>query len=357
MKPKTQHFHSLDTLRGVACVLIAIYHMTNMRWKFGGHVLVDLFLVLSGFVLAHSYLYGPSVVGKREFLVRRFARMWPLHVFTLFFTFGVVSYGLNGLFFTPPGSGVHNNWLTLFEHLTMTHNLGFPPNGKFVSSWNFPSWSISVEFWVNVLFILTTTRKTPSWRFLLLSVVCLGIVMRGWGTLATFNENYLGYFNSGLMRGLASFFLGVVSYRLFLRYRHIELGPKTALGLEVGSIALTVFFLYIGIWGYPLWEFLAPYFFMFMIALFAMHQGALSQASVRLRYVGVISYSIYLNHIAVMIFINHRVVTSWLPREWIIPFGVVILLIFSHFTYKYIERPSQRFILRKWLPPREQTVG
>ncbi|HRV81968.1 MAG TPA: hypothetical protein P5218_11045, partial [Planctomycetota bacterium] len=181
--------------------------------------------------------------------------------------------------------------------------------------------------------------------------------MRGWGTLATFNENYLGYFNSGLMRGLASFFLGVVSYRLFLRYRHIELGPKTALGLEVGSIALTVFFLYIGIWGYPLWEFLAPYFFMFMIALFAMHQGALSQASVRLRYVGVISYSIYLNHIAVMIFINHRVVTSWLPREWIIPFGVVILLIFSHFTYKYIERPSQRFILRKWLPPREQTVG
>jgi len=79
-------FQALDSWRGVAALMVVIYH-APLLWSFydAGFVrhswlFVDFFFVLSGFVIAHAYaskLRDMTDVG--HFMLRRFGRVWPLH--------------------------------------------------------------------------------------------------------------------------------------------------------------------------------------------------------------------------------------------------------------------------------------
>ncbi|MDF1836982.1 MAG: acyltransferase [Planctomycetota bacterium] len=347
-----RHFHGLDTLRGIAALLVALYHLSGMKYGFAGYVLVDFFLVLSGFVLAHSYLYRSVAVGKWEFAIRRFARLWPMHVVALFLMYGAVYYPLYGRFFSEPGSNSHNTWNTLIQNLTLTHNIGLPPNGPYVWSWNTPSWSISVEFWVNILFILLITKRTKNLSMLVLSVVCLGVVFHGAGSLGSYNENFFAVLNSGMLRGIASFVLGIISYRLYLRYKDRAMGAGLASLLELLCAALVVFFLYTKHLGMPGLELLAPFAFTLMVPFLACEHGHLSKAAVHFKYLGTISYSVYLNHMGIWILFSHKWIADHVGDNGRLAIQMVVLLIFSHFTFQYIERPSQRFLLKRLLPKR-----
>ena len=359
---KTKHYQALDTLRGLACLLVAGYHVTGMSWSMGGHVLLDFFLVLSGFVLAHSYLYRDKPLSKYEFIVRRIARLWPLHVFTLLFTWFVVFYGLKGKspFFEP-----FNTWTTLIQNLLMSHNIGLPPNGPTFWSWNPPSWSIAVEFWVNIFFIFFIVRTTPTWVLLLLSLVCLYPIYEQAGTLGTYNENFYGYLNSGLLRGFVSFHLGIIAYRIFKKGREKQGSVEVATVMEVACILGFAFFLFAKYLGVVKLELLAPFFFMLMVPVYAWERGALTRFLGRYSYLGVISFSIYLNHIAMQIFFNDPIMTSWmvpdsftgLTREnWIMAWILLGTVVLSHFTYQYVERPAQRLMLRTLLPGKPKPV-
>ncbi len=345
-----KHFHSLDTLRGVAALLVAFFHLSSMRFGFAGYVFVDFFLVLSGFVLAHSYLYRDVPVGKWEFAIRRFARLWPMHVVAIGVMYGAIRYPLYGSFFSEPGSNGHNTWGTLLQNLTLTHNIGLPPNGAFVWTWNLPSWSISVEFWVNILFILLVTKSTKNGVLFVLSLVCLGLVLHGSGSLGTYNENYFGVLNSGMLRGIGSFVLGIISYRLYQRFGHVSISRVHATILELLSAALVVVFLYASHWGVPRLEVLAPYFFCLMIPFFACEHGTLTRRLVGFRYLGTISYSVYLNHMAIWVLFSHKWISAHVKGDALLAIEIVVLLIVSHFTFQYVERPCQRFLLKHLLP-------
>ena len=76
-------FHTLDGLRGVAALFVAMRH-TNLFHRagiHGGYLAVDLFFVLSGFVIAHAYerrLASGLSVGR--FMAARYLRLWPVYV-------------------------------------------------------------------------------------------------------------------------------------------------------------------------------------------------------------------------------------------------------------------------------------
>ena len=88
-------------LRGVAALCVVGYHqqfMAGYKLPFEAlfhraYLMVDLFFVLSGFVL--SYVYSQKI-DVRSFYRARFARIYPLHVFALL-TLTVVTFGLNAL--------------------------------------------------------------------------------------------------------------------------------------------------------------------------------------------------------------------------------------------------------------------
>jgi hypothetical protein len=106
-----------------------------------GYLGVETFFVLSGFILSHVYL---EATGEKRFryggfLWARLARVYPLHLVTLF---GMIGLGLVATAAGMSIDGSLTNWRDLPAHLTLTHAWGLAGSSAF----NHPSWSISAEW-------------------------------------------------------------------------------------------------------------------------------------------------------------------------------------------------------------------
>ncbi len=158
---------SLTSLRGLAALWVVLYHFsvqcfpnldatpyTHIIHK--GYLAVDLFFMLSGFVMTHVYhrAFSESVTRHyRGFFVARIARIYPLHVLILllFVATAVASQWTTG---TATIGSIRDIPLqgsesvsALVANLFMLQGLDA---GKL--SWNYPAWSISVEFMAYLLF-------------------------------------------------------------------------------------------------------------------------------------------------------------------------------------------------------------
>ena len=112
-----------------------------------GYLGVELFFVLSGFILSHVYLqgFGESRFRYGAFLWARIARVYPLHLATLL--------GVAALAVAASAAGVameHRlaDWGAFPANLLMVHAWGLAPSAAF----NHPSWSISAEWFAYLAF-------------------------------------------------------------------------------------------------------------------------------------------------------------------------------------------------------------
>src|SRR6476646_9931362 len=88
-----RRFHkNLEALRGIAALLVVLHHLSlNAGSVLGsipllkqGWLFVDLFFVLSGYVIASVHAESePTTDAAKRFLIRRLFRLWPLHFATL----------------------------------------------------------------------------------------------------------------------------------------------------------------------------------------------------------------------------------------------------------------------------------
>ncbi len=179
-------FETLDTLRGLAALVIAVFHFSS---EWAGYLAVDFFLVLSGFVLSHSYLYKEATISPVKFISHRISRLYPLHLFTLV-AFILIYYFVNDALPSYKDGTI----FTFIQNLTLTQNIGFNPSKI---TFNSPSWSISVEFWVNILFVLFVTRKTRSSTLFFIALIGLLVIYGNTGHLDTHSSNYFTFINSG----------------------------------------------------------------------------------------------------------------------------------------------------------------
>ncbi len=103
IKPGTAYLPNLTPLRGIAALLTVIFHVDLYTGMGGGgllrqensmlisklYLMVDFFFVLSGFIMCHVYgKWFSSSVDKssfKKFTIARFARVYPLHFFTLLY--------------------------------------------------------------------------------------------------------------------------------------------------------------------------------------------------------------------------------------------------------------------------------
>lgn len=112
-----------------------------------GYLGVEVFFVLSGFILCHVYLeaFGTQRADYGGFLWARLARVYPLHLFTLF---GVMALGLAATVAGMSLSAGVLDWASLPANLLMVHAWGLAPEAAF----NHPSWSISAEWFAYLTF-------------------------------------------------------------------------------------------------------------------------------------------------------------------------------------------------------------
>ncbi|HWF78252.1 MAG TPA: acyltransferase [Caulobacteraceae bacterium] len=149
------HIKPLTSLRFFAALWVVVFHYWPHLAVAGdmpalvakGYLGVELFFVLSGFILCHVYL--PQVEEGRfhygDFLWARLARIYPMHLVTLI-AMGLMAGGALAI-----GLAVDPNVLSfasLPANLTLTQAWGLAPT----SGWNHPSWSISAEWFAYLSF-------------------------------------------------------------------------------------------------------------------------------------------------------------------------------------------------------------
>lgn len=166
MKRSIPYLANLTPLRGIAALLTVVFHI-DLQLGMGGNLLlkftdswlisrlylmVDFFFILSGFILCHVYStwFDDSVTGSefRRFTIARFARVYPLHLVSLLAT--ALIFGVAGWVGIPeiPIIQVNNTVYSFITNLLLLQAM----NLHDWFSWTHAAWSISVEWWMYMLF-------------------------------------------------------------------------------------------------------------------------------------------------------------------------------------------------------------
>src|SRR3954453_9388113 len=102
------HAPAFDGLRGLPVLTVALYHFPTDRWVPGGWLGVDVFFVLSGFLITSLLVGEREATGQislRRFYARRALRLMPaLLVFLAGWTVALVLFGHRPWFWTVPNA-------------------------------------------------------------------------------------------------------------------------------------------------------------------------------------------------------------------------------------------------------------
>jgi peptidoglycan/LPS O-acetylase OafA/YrhL len=212
---RSARFDLLDAIRGIAAIAVMMFHYTShngLDWIPGAWVAVDLFFVLSGFVIAHSYA-RPLLDGMRlrEFLVIRVIRLGPLYLFGLLL-------GAIAMLSTTSHRGPEILRVAALGAIGFPYfnHIDWPFGGMMLTGalypLNDPAWSLCFEFIVNVAFVgfVQRFRAASAWWFTAGAyALFVGV------TSVTFQTNpgWSGeYFYAGIPRVFAAFFAGALFY-------------------------------------------------------------------------------------------------------------------------------------------------
>ncbi|MBX9665435.1 acyltransferase [Novosphingobium sp.] len=147
-----ERYGALDGLRGVAAIAVALLHYDRSLVP-AGYLAVDLFFLLSGFILTRTY--GPQLadgLGAGRLILKRMVRLYPLHVTgVVLFTLSV----LQGLARGRPGRMPLDD----LAHSFPFNVLMLPsPYSALLFPLNFPAWSLSFELLASCLFAAGWSR-------------------------------------------------------------------------------------------------------------------------------------------------------------------------------------------------------
>ena len=231
------HYLLLDALRGAAALMVVWYHFfegfafaegTAITTFNHGHLGVDLFFMLSGFVISYAYddrwQRTPNPLTLKEFFKRRLIRLHPMLIMGAII--GFVTFCLQGGV-KWDGTPTPMSWSIVALVLTMFFIPAYPGapydlrgNGEMFSL-NGPSWSLFFEYIGNLLYalfirhlgnralaVLTAAFGVAWCWFVTTDVSGYDMIGIGW-TLDTAN------FFGGLLRMLFPFSLGMVMARNF----------------------------------------------------------------------------------------------------------------------------------------------
>jgi peptidoglycan/LPS O-acetylase OafA/YrhL len=296
MKP-VQRFTTLDSFRGVCALLVVFFHLhvvdSFIEFAFfrRGEVLLNFFFLLSGFVLAHTYGMKQKPSFK-TFFVSRLFRLYPLHLVMLgvFITFELIRWAaykngfyLNNVPFTgnfDPAEIVPN--LLLVQAWTPYTN---------TMSFNYPSWTISIEFYIYMLFggLCLLSMKLRFMAFAGVSLIMFGLI---------FSESDL--LIDRALQGLSCFFAGNIAYLVFLQLRERFVPAVWLMTILECAMLYATYWIVMNDFEYrtPIGSLV----FCWLVILFAFEGGLISEllkSSIFLL-LGKLSYSIYMTHAALL---------------------------------------------------------
>ena len=219
-----QHYLILDGLRGVAALLVIVYHVFEcFDWTPvpHGYLAVDFFFVLSGFVIGYAYdsRWSEGLTMGR-FFKRRLIRLHPMVIIGAFI--GAVCFLLQGSV-RWDGTPVSTGWVMMAMLLGMLMLPLYPGaaadvrgNGELFPL-NGPSWSLFFEYIGNILYALLLRRLSTRWLAVIAAVsgICLAHIALSDGYLGVGWSMVDGGLWTGLVRMLFPYTMGMLMARVF----------------------------------------------------------------------------------------------------------------------------------------------
>jgi peptidoglycan/LPS O-acetylase OafA/YrhL len=290
-------YSTLDGWRGLCALAVAVFHLplvshlTELGLIRHAWLFVDFFFVLSGFILSHVYLPRLNEAAEiAPFMLRRFGRLWPLHIVML------------GIFIL-----LECGKLVAWQHgirgeevpFTASHAVSAIPTNilliqamglQSLPTWNGASWSISTEIWVSLLFALIVLYARQ-W----LLVLCAALAALSCLVVAYWSPDFMQADGTwAFFRCTFGFFVGVLAYSYFA-------GPNAARRrnsymdalAECSAIAAIVAFVTIA--SGP-WSLVGPLVFGVAVVVFSREEGPISLILKfkPLRRLGELSFAIYM---------------------------------------------------------------
>jgi len=369
---------ALTSMRFVAAVMVVVFHVCSGEAFFAavplllhsvidcGYVWVGFFFVLSGFILSYQYFdrIREGRFSKRDFWVARFARIYPGHVVGFVLVLGLLLVKSWDWDFALPPGGAVVTYADVGATLALVHS--WVPS--FALTFNFPSWSISTEFFFYLCFpaLAGVVVHWPLGRVIAFGVgtyaaavvtnlvYCAldpyGWIPNDWAHDAS--RNFIKFFP--LVR-LPEFVMGVVAGRIFAERERI--GLTAAVGVRLiacGTLAVLFGLAFGNRVPFALMHNVAlsvPFVILVLgLALAPSSAGAKALSHRYLVALGEASYSVYILQAVVIWWLitsdDLRKSTDLavaIPARVAVVLGVVLLALVSH---RYLELPARERIRR-----------
>ena len=320
-----------------------------LLWFRIGWMGVDLFFVISGFVIALSTFELIDALGpiafRQPYIRRRLSRILPLHYLTCLIFIAFVS----------PQLMIQNTFfINLISHLGFIHNLSWRTSGAL----NGQNWSIGneMQFYLLILILAPFLRRCKWW---LIPAVALPIAWAwrfGAFSMVPIDANAGPYYRfwavTQLPGTLDQFAIGVLLARLVRSTRcrkfiqTLQQRPWIIFLAAAGAVwlMLAVYWPLASFWEIPLmvvfWRTLeSSAFGLVVLAACSLTGKTLISISKPLRYFGTISYGIYLWHLSVLLSVKD---IKGLPIGTALLMIVVLTCLLASASWHFFEKPLLR---------------
>jgi peptidoglycan/LPS O-acetylase OafA/YrhL len=329
--PPPRRYATLDGLRGVAAFAVLMLHIDHPSFGMpqATYTAVDLFFLISGFVIAQAYEGRIAQSGVLAFLRARLIRLYPMLLIGLLIlpAYFVAVYARHGILPAAPGQilgSLGASLLFLPSRLPASSlwdaSFLFPLNG--------PIWSLMLELVVNLAYALALpwlSRRAlafivlASGAVLVATQIHLGGLDLGWGW-----PNLWG----GLPRATFSFFLGVLIFRLDI--------PRPVLPpwLVLAAVPALMF-------APPILAILVGYPLVLIAATRAEAPGSRAMAAM-----GALSYPLYVIHLPALYWVRWALPLEW-PEYARVGASLGLTLLCAWVALKLWEEPVRRWLARR----------
>jgi peptidoglycan/LPS O-acetylase OafA/YrhL len=341
------HFVVLDGLRGVAAVLVVVFHLMEMviwnyskLWIGHGFLAVDFFFCLSGFVMGYAYDDRIAGMGLLRFLRARLVRLHPLVVTGA--VLGLIAFYANP-FGVAPGYGPGKVALIFAATLFMIPYGVMKERSYNLFGLNAPSWSLFWEYVANLVFGVALYRIRRGF-LLLLTLAAAGLLCWVGHRAGDFSGGWSARnFWDGGARLAFSFMAGLLVYRMGWRLR-------TRLGF--GLLSLLLVLALVMPYAQGAWVREAVVILIYFPLLVVLGAGAsVSPRVERLcKFSGELSYPLYMTHYSVVwiwgdFAQKHKLTLGELGPPVVC--GVVAMVAFAWLVMVFYDKPVRAYLRSK----------
>lgn len=362
-KDTKPHYNILNGLRGVAALVVLVYHAfesfaTSQLDQIvnHGYLAVDFFFILSGFVVGYAYDDRWEKMTVKDFLKRRFIRLHPMVIMGA--VIGAVMFYFQD--YAPWNvSGVSIGMLlvaTLLSFLLIPMTPGteirgigemFPLNG--------PSWSLFFEYIGNILYALFIRRLST--KALTVLVLLAGGGLAAFAIFGPLGSIGVGWslegngFFGGSLRLLFSFSAGLLLSRIF-KPTYIRGAFWICTLIIVALLALPR----IGsetLWMNGIYEAFCVILVFPLLVYIGASGKTTNEATTRLcKFLGDISYPLYMVHYPFLYLYYAWVKNGNLTFQQSLPEAIAFVfgsILLAYLCLKLYDEPVRKFLAKRFL--------